>query len=101
MRRREFISLVGGAAAWPVASRAQQTALPVIGILGSAAPHLWTPRLRAFRAGLGEVGYVEGRNVVIEYRWAEGRNERLATLAADLVAAKVAFRRQNSSSSST
>jgi putative ABC transport system substrate-binding protein len=74
---------------WPIAAPAQQ-AMPVIGILGSAVPQQWTARLRAFREGLAEIGYVEGRNVAIEYRWAEGRNERLPALAADLVAANVA-----------
>src|SRR5829696_5311542 len=92
MRRREVIGGLVGAVATggPVASSAQQLAIPMIGILGSAVPQQWTARLRAFREGLGEIGYVEGRNLAIEYRWAEGRNERLPALAADLVAANVA-----------
>src|SRR5262245_14673153 len=85
MRRREFIKvIVGTAAAWPLTARAQQPR-PVIGFLSNSSPDVYSDRLSAFRQGLKEVGYVEGQNVQIEYRWAEARNDRLATLAADLV----------------
>jgi putative ABC transport system substrate-binding protein len=89
MRRREFIAIVGDAAvmamAWPLTAHAQQPAMPVIGFLGSESPYLWTNYMHAFQDGLRETGYVEGRNVAIEYRWAEGQNDRLPALAADLV----------------
>jgi putative ABC transport system substrate-binding protein len=87
--RRALISLVVGATTWPLAVRAQQKAMPVIGFLSSEGPGGLAPRLAAFRQGLSETGFVEGQNVAIEYRWAEGRFDRLPELAADLVGHKV------------
>jgi putative ABC transport system substrate-binding protein len=91
MRRREFITLLGGAAAWPLAARAQQTPpMPMVGLLATAANTLEEKRMNAFRQGLGESGYIEGQNVRIEYRLAEGHYDRLRALATELVEHKVA-----------
>jgi ABC-type uncharacterized transport system substrate-binding protein len=91
MRRREFITLVGGAVAcWPLAARAQNPAKPVIGFLGGADPVGYAPQIEALRLGLRDHGYVEEQNIIVEYRWAEGRYDRLPALAADLVRRKVA-----------
>src|SRR5262245_2090696 len=90
MRRRQFLTLLGGAAAaWPIAARTQ-TAVPLVGWLGSASPSPYAGRVAAFRQALSEAGYVDGRNVAIEFRWAEGQYDRLPTLASELVERRVA-----------
>jgi putative tryptophan/tyrosine transport system substrate-binding protein len=91
MRRREFIAGLGGAAAWPLAARAQQRALPVIGLVEAGSADANAGRLAAFRKALSENGYVEGRNVTVEYHWLEGQFERLPAVMADLVRRRVAL----------
>jgi len=89
VRRRDFITWVGGATAWPFRTRAQQPAMPAVGFLSDASQNSFPDRLGAFRDGLGEQGYIEGKNIVIDYRWANGRRDKLPALAADLVRKRV------------
>ena len=91
MRRREFIAGLGGVAAWPLAARSQQPAVPVIGFINAGSADAATDRVRAFRRGLSETGYVEGQNATIEYHWLEGQYDRLPSLMADFVRRRVAL----------
>jgi putative tryptophan/tyrosine transport system substrate-binding protein len=92
MKRRDFVALLGGAAAyWPLATRAQKQAMPVIGYVSAGTPDIFASRVRAFREGLSEEGYVEGRNITVDYRWTGFKYEELKTAAADLVGRKAAL----------
>ena len=90
MRRRDFVKVAGLAAAWPLTARAQQAPIPVVGFINASSAQNFARQLAAFIKGLGESGYVDGRNVAVEYRWAEGQNDRLPAMAADLVHRQVA-----------
>jgi putative ABC transport system substrate-binding protein len=90
MKRREFISLLIGAVAWPLVARAQQRAFPVVGLLSARSPDVDTPLIAVIRRGLNEAGFVEGQNIALDYRWADGQYDRLVGLAADLVRQQVA-----------
>src|SRR5215831_6950199 len=91
MQRRKFMTLIGGAASWPLVARAQQSAIPVIGFLSGATFETMREYIAAFKRGLAEAEFIEGHNVAIEYRWAEHQNDRLPELVADLVRRKVAI----------
>src|SRR5215471_18714740 len=91
MRRRDFITLLGGTTVWPLMAHAQQSAMPVVGFLHGGSPDLFANLVRAFRQGLKETGYIEGQNLAIEYRWAESDNDKLPALATDLVHRRVAL----------
>jgi putative ABC transport system substrate-binding protein len=99
--RREFITLLGGTAAWPFTARAQRPTLPVIGWLGTTSADDWVPLVAAFRQGLRETGYVEGQNLTIEYRWAEGQFDKLPAMAADLISRRVSVIIATGSANST